>query len=336
MHPKTIITTPIGDIQGLAPLVISASRATDIPAFHSAWFLNRLRAGYCVWVNPFNRKQRQYISFDKCKVIVFWSKNPAPLLPHLDEISDRGIKFYFQFTVNNYKNEGIEPNVPPLERRIETFVQLSEKIGSEKIIWRYDPIFLTPGLVADEILERIAKLGNQLAPFTKKLVFSFIDIDGYKKVSSNLSRTHIDAREPSTNEQAYFAKELQKINLGWPSRLELATCAEGQDFSIYNVQHNKCIDDQLICKICKNDPEIQQAYGKQPQQMQLLPTAILQNYSELKDKGQRDVCGCAPSKDIGAYNTCMHLCTYCYANHSETAVRNNCQKLTLEAESLLI
>ena len=118
-------------------------------------------------------------------------------------------------------------------------------------------------------------------------------------------------------------------------RLELATCAEGQDFSVYNIQHNKCIDDRLICRICKNDSEIQMAYGTPPQQMQLLPSAPLQGYTVLKDKGQRDVCGCAPSKDIGAYNTCLHLCTYCYANHSETAVKNNCQKLTPETESLI-
>ena len=335
MHQKTTITTLNGNVQGLAPLVISASRATDIPAFHSAWLMHRLRAGYCAWVNPFNRNQRQYISFEKCKVIVFWSKNPAPLVPYLDEIADRDIKFYFQFTVNDHEKEGIEPNVPSLERRIETFARLSEKIGSEKVIWRYDPIFLTPELAADELLERIARLGNRLSPFTQKLVFSFIDINGYKKVSSNLGSTRIDAREPTPNEQKYFAKELQKINASWPSRLELATCAEGQDFSVYNIQHNKCIDDRLICRICKNDSEIQMAYGTPPQQMQLLPSTTLQTYTELKDKGQREVCGCAPSKDIGAYNTCLHLCTYCYANHSETAVKNNCQKLTPETESLI-
>ena len=187
MHPKITINTPNGSVQGLAPLIISASRTTDIPAFHTAWLMHRLRAGYCAWVNPFNRNQRQYISFEKCKVIVFWSKNPAPLLPELDEITDRGIKFYFQFTVNDHVKEGIEPNVPPLERRIETFLRLSEKIGPEKVIWRYDPIFLTPELAADEILERIARLGNRLAPATQKLVFSFIDIEGYTEVSTILS-----------------------------------------------------------------------------------------------------------------------------------------------------
>lgn len=116
----------------MAPYVISASRATDIPAFHVRWLLERLRAGYCLWRNPFNTGQGQYVSFERCRLLVFWSKNPLPLLPHLSEIEDYGFKYYFQFTLNNYEAEGLEPGLPPLEQRLETFCRLSERLGRQR------------------------------------------------------------------------------------------------------------------------------------------------------------------------------------------------------------
>ena len=113
----TIITQSGQTIEALAPVIISASRSTDIPAFYAKWFINRLRAGYCVWYNPFNQKPT-YVSFANCKVVVFWTKNPKPLIPYLHELDERGIHYYFQFTVNDYEAEGFEPNVRPLTERI--------------------------------------------------------------------------------------------------------------------------------------------------------------------------------------------------------------------------
>ena len=121
-----------GDVvDGNAPVIVSASRSTDIPAFYAKWFINRLAAGYCVWYNPFNQKAMR-ISFNKTKVIVFWTKNPEPLIEYLPELDKRGIRYYFQFTLNDYESEGFEPNVPALEQRIETFKRLSSLIGKEK------------------------------------------------------------------------------------------------------------------------------------------------------------------------------------------------------------
>ena len=138
MLDKINIITDIGDnVEATAPIIISASRSTDIPAFYAKWFFNRLAKGYCVWYNPFNKKP-MYISFKNVKAIVFWTKNPKPILPYLKELDERGIHYYFQVTLNDYVKEGFEPNVPSVEQRVETFKQLSEMIGKEKVIWRFD------------------------------------------------------------------------------------------------------------------------------------------------------------------------------------------------------
>ena len=150
--PETTVSTPEGLKAAIAPLVISASRATDIPAFHAKWFMNRLRAGYCLWQNPFNARQRQYISFEKCAVIVFWSKYPAPLLPYLAEVEDRGVSFYFQYTLNDYEAEGLEPHVPSLARRIAAFREIASRFGRHRVVWRHDPILLGGGLGLAAIL----------------------------------------------------------------------------------------------------------------------------------------------------------------------------------------
>ena len=332
-HERVITITPSGEVKGIAPLVISASRATDIPAFHAKWFMRRLNQGYCAWVNPFNKNQKSFISFTKCKLIVFWSKNPKPLIPYLDEISAKGMKYYFQYTINDYENERFEPNVPKLDNRIETFIRLSEKIGKDKVIWRYDPIILADFLSLDEILNRIAAIGEKISPYTTKLVFSFVDMLNYSKVTNNLKKYIVGAKEPDGNERLDFAQKLAGINASWKNKLELATCAEIDNLSDLGINHNKCIDDDLIRKICYNDEKILETYGKPSEQFRLLPNNSKQS-DTLKDKGQRKECGCALSKDIGSYNTCLHLCAYCYANHSETAVRNNHKKLTIESESL--
>jgi hypothetical protein len=335
MHKKITIKTPYGDVPGIAPLIISASRATDIPAFHSEWFMHRLNQGYCVWINPFNKNQKTFISFSNCRIIVFWSKNPKPLMPYLDEISAHGIKYYFQYTINDYEGENLEPNVPRLYDRIETFIQLSEKIGKDKVIWRYDPIMRTNFLSLDDVLKRINRIGKKINPYTMKLVFSFVDILDYSRISYNLRKNNVDANELEKNERLYFAQELVKISSAWENKIKLATCAEFDNLLNLNITKNKCIDDVLICKICRDDEIIIREYGKYITQFSFFDNGI-SNSDRLKDKGQRKNCGCVPSKDIGAYNTCLHLCTYCYANHSQTAANNNFGKFSVENESLLV
>lgn len=317
--PETTIQTPHGPESAIAPLVISASRATDIPAFHAQWFMNRLRAGYCLWENPFNARQRQYVSFEKCQVFVFWSKNPQALMPRLSEIEERGYQYYVQYTLNDYEREGLEPRLPALAKRIAAFRKLSERIGRHRVIWRFDPIIMGNTLTVESVLERIQRLADQLAPYTEKLVFSFLDL--YKKTAHNLKKLDPLLRPPDNEEALRLAEGLARMKKSLPAPLTLSTCAEKLDLRFLGIAHNACVDPNLILRLCPANPEIRKMYAKPliRKQESLLPLAQTPGRNDIKDAGRRTSCGCAPSKDIGRYNTCMHLCAYCYANQSKTA-----------------
>lgn len=298
----------------LTPVIVSTSRSTDIPAFYSDWLLERLMAGFCTWTNPFNRV-RFRVSFDKTRMIVFWSKNPKPLLAKLDEVEALGFRnYYFQFTLNDYEREGLEPHVPSLASRIETFKELSKRIGKARVIWRFDPLLLSPTLTVDALLSRIQAIGTQLKGFTEKLVFSFADIASYRKVVANLRGT--GCREFTTDERTAFVNGLVEINAGLG--LELATCAEDVDLSPYGIRHNKCVDDDLMVRLFHDDQPLMDFLGAE---YDLIDGWAIKKAK--KDKGQRKACGCVMSKDIGEYNTCPHLCRYCYANASDGIVLAN-------------
>ncbi len=348
MDDRILITRQNGDIvDGVAPIIISASRSTDIPAFYAKWFINRLKAGYCVWYNPFNQKP-MYISFAKTKVIVFWTKNPEPLIPYLPELDKRGIHYYFQVTLNDYVSEGFEPNVGPLEHRIEVFKHLSNLIGKEKVIWRFDPLIVTPNLTARQLLTKVYHVGNQLKNYTNKLVFSFIDVKTYRKVQNNLiketpyfTRETVNYAEPSGNYLDDLVDGLAKLRDHWNSEgwnISLATCGENIDLYKYGIEHNRCIDGELIERLFPDDKELVYYVrtGKFPQPD--LFGSILDiplSRKDLKDKGQRKVCGCMVSKDIGMYNTCRHFCVYCYANTSKAVVLKNKDRHNEKSESII-
>lgn len=281
-------------VRALAPIILSASRATDIPAFFSPWFFVRLDKGYCVWENPYNGKD-SYVSFANTRFIVFWSKNPAPLLPYLPKLKERGIGFYIQNSLNDYEQEGLEPNVPRLADRIDTFKRIVDTYGLGSVVWRFDPLILTDKIGIRELLERIRQVAARLSGYTEKLVFSFADIAGYKKVSSNLQRAGVNYREWTEPEMLKFAYGLNNLNLP----MQLATCAESIDLSIYGIEHNRCIDPELISRLSSDDPTLQ-----------------MWLFGATKDGGQRKACGCILSKDIGQYNTCTHGCLYCYATNT--------------------
>lgn len=156
------ITTEAGEtVRAQAPVIISASRATDIPAFYADWFFDRLEKGYSVWTNPFNGV-KSYISYARTRLIVFWSKNPRPLLPHLGKLREKGIRCYLHYTLNDYEAEGLERGVPPLDERIETFLRFSELLGKELVIWRFDPLVLTERTGVEELLRKAEQIGDRL------------------------------------------------------------------------------------------------------------------------------------------------------------------------------
>jgi DNA repair photolyase len=348
MNDKVIIVTDQGEKkEATTPVIISASRSTDIPAFYTKWFFNRLAKGYCVWYNPFNQ-QPMYISFKKCKVVVFWTKNPEPIIPYLPELDKRGIHYYFQVTLNDYMQEGFEPNVPPLSKRIETFKKLSQLIGKERVIWRFDPLIVTPQLTPRMLLTRIWYVGNELKGYTDKLVFSFVDVKAYRKVQNNLiketsyfTKEDVEKAEMSNAQRMEIVDELVKLREVWKQEgwnLQMATCAEDMELSQYGIEHNCCIDGELMKRIFADDEELVYYLhtGKLPERdiFGEIPP-IPAKPKNLKDKGQRKICGCMVSKDIGMYNTCRHFCVYCYANTSKEAVLKNKDKHNDESESII-
>ncbi len=325
------------DVEAQAPIIISASRSTDIPAFYSDWFINKLKQGYVKWKNPFYGVPL-YVSFNETRLITFWSKNPKPMIKHLDYLNDIGLNYYFQFTLNDYVNEKLEAKVGSVEKRIDTFLELSEKIGKEKVIWRFDPYILTESSEVEELLKRTEYIGDKLKKHTNKLVFSFADIKDYKKVQNNLRRDSVPYKEFNERTMNELALGLQLLNEKW--NFEIGTCGEKIDLDKYGIKHNKCIDDDLIKKLFYKDTKLMEFLGYELKEADLFDTKerlISIKSRNLKDKGQRQACGCIMSKDIGQYNTCPHECLYCYANTSvETAKKNYKRHLeNLNSETII-
>ena len=274
-------------------MILSVSRRTDIPAFYTEWFMNRIHEGFVMTRNPMSYHQVSKIplSPDVLDCIVFWSKNPAPLLPYLDEIG-RLYPFYFQFTVNAYEHD-MEPNVAPLEKRLAVFREIAEKYGRERVIWRYDPLILTPKYDENWHIWQFERLAGRLSPFTDTCVFSFVDI--YDKIKNNLKTAEY---LPFTNEAVKrIAGKFARISSEY--HLRLKTCAEDVDLASYGIEHSCCIDPERIEKIID------------------LPIKTK------KDPVQRAECHCVESIDIGQYNTCRHGCRYCYANYSMPSVEQS-------------
>lgn len=322
---KIQVTRENGEVvDAQAPIIVSASRSTDIPAFYADWFLHRLKVGYSAWTNPFNGV-RSYVAYDKTRLIVFWSKNPRPLLDKggcLDYLAKKGINCYIQYTLNDYVTEQLERGVPPLQDRIDTFKRLVDRLGFGKVIWRFDPLILTDQISVDDLLAKAKNIGDQLKGYTEKMVFSYADIRTYRKVQSNLERNDIKFREFEEEDMHYIAKHLAALNSNWG--FTLATCGEKIDLEQYGIEHNKCVDDDLMIKYFSEDKRLMDFLGVEVIRGDLFnPQSTIIKRKKNKDKGQRAFCGCIVSKDIGEYNTCPHLCEYCYANTSkETALKN--------------
>ena len=322
-------------VEAQAPIIVSASRSTDIPAFYADWFFHRIEKGYSAWTNPFNGV-KSFVAYCDTRFIVFWSKNPKPLLPYLDFLKEKGIECYIQFTLNDYVAEGLEQGVSHLEERIETFKSLVKKLGKGRVVWRFDPLIVTDTISINDLLRKIEHIGNILSQYTEKLVFSFADIASYKKVKANLEKSKIHYIEWTKEMMVNFAQSLVALNQknGW--NYKLATC--GEIAHLEGIEHNRCIDDDLIIRFAHHDEKLMKflgveihnignsLFGSEP----IPQNAIMLNdhqYATKKrdnrDKGQRIACGCIISKDVGEYNTCPHLCEYCYANSSKNIAVNN-------------
>lgn len=264
-------------------MIISASRRTDIPAFYSQWFFNRIKEGFVYVPNPFNPKMISKVNMQSSVVdcIVFWTKNPKPMIEKLDLLQD--YKYYFQFTLNPYGSE-IENNLPSIQQRIDIFKQLSDKIGKEKVIWRYDPILTNATYSVAFHKEMFAMIAEGLQDHPQRCMLGFID--HYKHIRTEVGRFNI--RPLRKEEIDEMAVSFRKTIDTFPG-IELDTCTVKVDLSCMGIPGGLCVDKKLIEKIT--------GYP----------------ISAKKDKNQRDICNCIESIDIGMYESCLNGCIYCYA-----------------------
>lgn len=277
-------------------VILSVSRRTDIPAFYSDWFFRRLREGFVLVGNPMNAHQVSRVSLDPSVIdcIVFWTKDPSKMLDKLHLLED--YQYYFQITITPYGKQ-LEPGLPPKDDLVVAFRELAERIGKERVIWRYDPIIFTTELDVDFHTRAFAQLASSLAGYTERCVISFLDL--YQKTARNIRplgqtyMTEANMRRLAAN-IAPIARD---------RGLVLETCSEKTDLATdFGIRHGKCIDPELISRI------------------------VGQELSLEKDPYQRAECGCVSSIDIGAYNTCPHGCLYCYANFNQRVVADQVRR----------
>lgn len=275
-------------------MIISASRRTDVPAFFSEWLMEAVAEGHVDVRNPFNPRRARRVSLrpDDVEAMVFWSKDPRPLVAHLDELDSRGYRYYFQYTVNDY-GPPLEPNLPDLKRRLDTFRTLAARLGPERVVWRYDPIIVSSRMPLAHHVDRIGRIASSLTGCSKRLVISFMDF--YSKTSRRLSEVSratgerfVDIALPEHRAELQdLARQVREIADG--AGLEVSSCAEAVDLAKEGITWGACIDGELVERVFGVRREFR------------------------KDRGQRPECGCVESVDIGTYNTCRHLCAYCYA-----------------------
>lgn len=280
-------------------MIISASRRTDIPAFYHRWFMNRIEEGFLLTRNPFNAHQISRVSLkpQDVDVIVFWTRNPSKLMQDLPVLNQLGYKYYFQYTITGSPRT-IEGAVPRPNAAIATFSELSDLIGKDKVVWRYDPILLSNQVDIEEHKRLFSKIASLLAGKTERVVISFSDF--YKKTERNLNAVeNLVYRDITANTEQMLELSRFMSEVAHKNGMTIKSCAEKVDVSSAGIEHGKCIDETLIKEV----------FGL--------------SLSSEKDKGQREECGCIKSVDIGAYNTCLHGCAYCYATFNQKTVINN-------------
>lgn len=337
-------------------MIISATRRTDIPAFYSQWMVNRLREGYCQVPNPFNARQsaRLWLAPQDVDAIVFWSRFPRPLLPFLPEIERMGHRFYFQYTLNNYPRL-LEPHAPALSEALRAFCDLAQQIGPGRVIWRYDPILLSPLTPPEFHLENFQYLAQALYGSTRRCVISLYD--PYTKIRQRMNKAlQVDLSQPDPEREGQITPllcEMAAIAAGYG--IQMTSCAEERELTSPDSPRDPSsvapvgtlsgalpgsLPDALPVITPVTLPGVPPVVpfgtttGIPPSDHPGIPAGkcidndLLQrefglSIPYLKDPGQRKACRCQVSKDIGVYNTCLFGCQYCYATTSFERARRN-------------
>lgn len=274
-------------------MLIFASGRTDIPAFYSEWFMNRVRAGFVDVRNPYYGEQvtRYKLTKDVVDCLVFCTKNPAPMIPYLEELKSLGLGLYFFVTITPYEKD-IEPNVPEKGTVMDSFCELSRILGKDRVCWRYDPIFTDEKYSVSFHIKAFRSMAEMLHEATDRCIISFIDL--YQKTKKNFP----GIKEVSENDQKFLASSLSRI--AFENGIKIESCAEKLDLTSCGVEQGACVSREIIEKAAN---------------IHLLPkigVSVLRKH-----------CICLPTNDIGAYNSCPHLCKYCYANYDARLVAKN-------------
>jgi hypothetical protein len=292
-------------------MIVSASRRTDIPAFYAEWMVRRIREGYCDVPNPVNRAQASRISLrpEDVDAIVFWTRNPRPLMPYLDELDGRGYRYYFQFTVLGYPRE-LDPKSPSVTTAVEAFHALAERLGPRRMIWRYDPIVFTGITLPTFHQENFQRLAESLRGHTRRVVVSIMDM--YRKIEKRLKKLEGTPAAVRPCDAGDFGPLMRSLaGTAAENGMEIVSCAEEVDLRPFGILPGKCVDDRVIAE----------AFGIE------VPGT--------KDPTQRKACGCVVSRDIGMYESCLFGCKYCYATKSFDQAKANFDSHDPTSPSLL-
>ena len=278
-------------------MIVSASRRTDLPAFYSDWFMNRVRAGFCEVPNPVRPDQVARVSLapEDVEALVFWTRNPRPLMRHLDELDRRGLRFLFLFTLLGHPR-ALDPHGPSADSAVETFRRLADRLGPARVVWRYDPLVLSQATDPDWHRRQFAHLAGRLRGFTRRCKLSLVD--RYAKMAPRMRA--LEGTPHAFDEGPAPAGLLEDLaGLARENGILLESCAETEDLASRGIPAGRCIDPDLLFEV----------FGIE--------------VPRRKDPGQRPSCGCAVSRDIGMYDTCRFGCAYCYAVRDFAAARRH-------------
>lgn len=294
-------------------MIISASRRTDIPAFYAPWFMNRVRAGFVNTPNPFNPQSVSRFSLrpEDVDAFVFWSRFPKPLLPHLPELEAAGYGFVFIITLTALPRD-LEPRRPRVNAVLRLFHHLAERIGPERVLWRYDPVFISPKTNHDFHVRTFTRLAKALEGAVNCCKISLMRV--FRKTRSRLAPLFAEGFRPITAEEANLCVITPLIrdlaDIARAHGVGLESCAEELDLRSAGVARGACIDPQRLRR------------------------ALRVHIAPARDKSQRPFCRCALSRDIGMYESCRFGCSYCYATGSFARAREHHRMHRPEGESL--
>lgn len=289
-------------------MIISASYKTDIPTFYGEWFMNRLRAGYCKMVNPYNRRVISVsLHKDTVEGIVFWTKNVGPFLKHLDEVKLSGFPFVLQHTINGYPR-ALEQAVVDAPKAVEHLHRVADKFGPRVCVWRYDTIINSSFTPLEYHIETFARLAKALQGATDEVVISFAHL--YQKTLRNMEKAAKEHgftwSDPSDDWKKDLARELASAAAA--HRIRLTVCSQPQ-FIVPGCYEAHCVDADRLADVVGSPVK-----------------ACL--------KGNRKECGCFESRDIGEYDTCPHGCVYCYAVQNQGLAKSRYKQHDPMGESL--